>query len=665
MKKRLPILLFTIAISIAISISLYALAARAAQGIIYEVGPGKAYPNIGDVPWESLQAGAKVLIYWRSTPYKEKWVICRQGTALAPIIVRGIAGPGGELPVIDGNGATTRSVLNFWNDDRGVIKIGGATVPPNTMPKYITIENLDIRTARTPYKFFAAGGASRKYRDIAASVYVEYGENITLRNCIFRDSGNGVFIGSGPDGVSRDILIEGNDFSENGITNSIHHHNNYTEAVGITFQYNRFRPLRAGCSGNNLKDRSAGTVVRYNWIEGGNYQIDLVNGDGNPVIYTDPRYRETHVYGNIVIEQAAAGNSQMVHYGGDTTDVSTYRKGKLYFYNNTLISTRTDGTTLFALSTNDEHCDARNNIFYVTAAGNLLGLLDAKGVMDLSHNWFKPGWVVSFGTFSGTLNDDLSSVQGSTPGFVDEVAQDYRLLLGSACINAGAALHPLILPANNVIQHYVKHQSSEGRPSDFAFDIGAYEWMGHMPPYLVITTTSLPDGTVGVTYSATLTATGGFTPYLWSIVGSLPAGLSLNAQTGVISGAPTSAGTSNFAVEVTDGQTPAVSASQLFSLTINPAATLDITTTSLPNAKRNKPYSQTLQATGGVKPYSWSLDPGGLPGGLPPGLTLDSTTGVISGRATTVGAWSFTVRAQDSQSPQVSDTQTLSITVTQ
>jgi hypothetical protein len=72
-------------------------------------------------------------------------------------------------------------------------------------------------------------------------------------------------------------------------------------------------------------------------------------------------------------------------------------------------------------------------------------------------------------------------------------------------------------------------------------------------PAVAITTTSLPDGTVATPYSATLTASGGLTPYTWSIVsGSLPAGLTLNASTGVISGTPLSVGTSSFTVGVTD-----------------------------------------------------------------------------------------------------------------
>ena len=61
--------------------------------------------------------------------------------------------------------------------------------------------------------------------------------------------------------------------------------------------------------------------------------------------------------------------------GGDNGDAATYRKGTLYFYNNTVVSTRSGNTTLFRLSTNDETCDARNNIFYNTAAGANLALL--------------------------------------------------------------------------------------------------------------------------------------------------------------------------------------------------------------------------------------------------------------------------------------------------
>src|SRR4051812_2821864 len=98
------------------------LAAPAVRATVYEVGPGKTNASIGAVAWESLRAGDTVLIYYRPNAYQEKWVICRQGTETAPITVRGVPGPNGELPVIDGAGATTRSKLNYWGANRGVIK---------------------------------------------------------------------------------------------------------------------------------------------------------------------------------------------------------------------------------------------------------------------------------------------------------------------------------------------------------------------------------------------------------------------------------------------------------------------------------------------------------------------------------------------------------------
>jgi hypothetical protein len=634
-----------------------------AQGTLYEVGPNKPYASIGAVPWESLQAGDTVLIYWRSTPYKEKFVICRQGTAAAPITVRGVLGPNGELPIIDGNGATTRSALNYWNQNRGVIKIGGASNPPDTLPKYITIENLDIRSARTPYTFVGTNGATQAYSSNASSIYVEKGENITVRNCTLHDCGNGFFVASSDAVASRNILVEGNYIYDNGIENSLFEHNNYTAAIGITFQYNRFGPLRAGCLGNNLKDRSAGLVVRYNWIESGNRQLDLVDGEDSSLIRNDPRYRETFVYGNVLIEPAGAGNRQITHYGGDSGNTPSYRKGVLYFYQNTIVSTRTDRTTLFRLSTNEETCDFRNNITYVTLAGNTVSLVDADGVLNMTHNWFKPGFVSTFGTLTGTINNDGTSVLGSSPGFVSEAGQDYNLAAGSACINAGAQLHATAFLTNNVTRQYVKHQAGQDRLSDGILDIGAYERQSSTPQPLAITTSSLPAGTVNQPYSTTLQATGGISPYTWSVVGgSLPNGLQLNSLTGNISGTPAAAGTFTFTAQVADSQSPAATNTKQFSIVVNspPVATLNITTTSLPNGRVTVAYSQTLQATGGTLPYTWSL----ASGTLPPGLSLSATTGRISGTPTKKGTYSFVVSVRDSQATPATDTQALSIRVT-
>jgi Putative Ig domain len=522
------------------------------RAAVYEVKPNTPLDTIAEVPWATLQAGDTVLIYWKATPYKEKWVMCRQGTASQPITVRGVANASGEFPVIDGNGAVTPLNLNFPSEQRGVIKIGSANIPADTLPKYITIENLDIRSAHPNYQFTDDGGATQTYASAASSIYVEKGENITIRNNILHDSANGFFVASSDDLASRNILVEGNYIYDNGIVGSAFQHNNYTAAIGITFQYNRFGAPKTGAIGNNLKDRSAGLVVRYNWIESGNRQLDLVDGEDSVLIRNAPEYRKTFVYGNVLIEPDGAGNNQITHYGGDSGNTPNYRKGTLYFYNNTIVSTRTGNTTLFRLSTNEENCDARNNIFYNTASGTNLAFIDDTGILTISHNWLKPNWRISHGTPTGTVNNNGTSVQGTSPSFANEAAQDFRLASNSAAINAGTSLLAEVLPINNVVRQYIKHQQSEARPVNAAFDLGAYEF-GTSP--VQITTTTLPNATRGRFYNQTLQSAGGTGAIVWTVSqGTLPLGMWLDTATGKIYGKAARRGTWSFTITAQDSQ---------------------------------------------------------------------------------------------------------------
>lgn len=420
--------------------------------------------------------GDTVWIHWRAAPYREKWVIGRQGTAASPIRVRGVPGPGGQRPVIDGENATTPAPLNYWNEGRSVIKVGGSNTPNNSVAKWIVIEGLDVRGARPPNTFTDDNGTVQTYSNNGAAIHVELGEHITIRDCIIRDSGNGIFVSSFGNDISRDITIENNYIHSNGNSGSIFDHNTYTAAIGIVYQYNRFGPLASGAGGNNLKDRSAGLVVRYNWIEGGNRQLDLVDAEDSTIIRDDPSYRRTDVYGNVLIEPAGAGNRQIVHYGGDSGTIGDYRKGLLYFYHNTLVSTRTDRTTLMRLSTNEEHCDTRNNILYVTNTGTQFSMLDDTGILDLSHNWIKPGWVAAFGGLSGTINNDGTQILGASPGFENEAGQEFGLAAGSSCIDGATGLHTAVMSDGAITMQYVKHQTGQVRPvTGAASDIGAFE----------------------------------------------------------------------------------------------------------------------------------------------------------------------------------------------
>lgn len=527
---------------------------------VYEVRPNTPMDTIAEVPWATLQSGDTVLIYWRPTSYAEKWVIGRSGTAAAPITVRGVPGPNGELPVIDGRNAITPLNLNFWSENRGVIKIGGSNVPVSTFASYIVIENLEVRSGHPSYSFTDDSGAVQTYSTSASSIYIERGENITVRNCRIHDSANGFFAASGDDGVSRNILVEGNYIFGNGVSGSIFQHNNYTAAFNITFQYNRFGPLRPGAPGVNLKDRSAGLVVRYNWIEGGNRNIDMVDGEDSSIIRDAPEYRKTFVYGNVLIKQDG-GNNQAVHYGGDSGNTPTYRKGKLYFYNNTLYSIRAGTTVVVRLSTNDEQCDMRNNILFNTSAGTNMAMLAESGVLTLANNWAKTGWRNSHeGTFNGTVTGGTTMLTGVSPGFVDAANQNFRLLSTSATVNAGTSLHADVLPIHNVVRQYLNHQSSEARPINGAFDLGAYEFSSSAP--MQILTSNLSNPLYLRPYDQILQASGGSGGYVWSVsAGSLPPGLSLDPSTGAISGRARRKGSWNFTISVQDSATATASQS--------------------------------------------------------------------------------------------------------
>lgn len=436
----------------------------------YEVGPQKPYEAIGGVPWNTLDPGDSVLIYHKDTPYKEKWVICNKGDANNPIVISGVPNNQGELPIIDGNEAVTDTQFNFWNEERGLIKIGGSNSPPDTMPEYIIVQNLDIKSAREGYTFTGRYGITNYFKN-AAAVYIEKGEHITIKNCILHDCGNGFFSAS----QSTDILVEACYYYDNGFEESIYEHNNYSESKGITFQFNRFGPLRESCLGNNLKDRSSGCVIRYNWIEGGNRQLDLVHSD-YPHIVNDPAYATTFVYGNILIEPDNAGNSQICHYGGDDDDsLHNYRKGTLYFYHNTVVSTRTGNTTLLRLSSDDETADIRNNVAYVTEPGTSLAISNSSGTANLQGNWLKTGWKGSHSNPQADVNDLGNNVVENEPGFTNFSGQDFSLKEASNCINKAGSLAQQCLPDHLVTLEYLKHRKYQNRFVDSIPDIGAFE----------------------------------------------------------------------------------------------------------------------------------------------------------------------------------------------
>ena len=161
----------------------------------------------------------------------------------------------------------------------------------------------------------------------------------------------------------------------------------------------------------------------------------------------------------------------------------------------------------------------------------------------------------------------------------------------------------------------------------------------------------LPNGAVSFPYTQQLTANGGTQPFNWSATG-MPRGFSITSN-GVISGTPSFPGTSSVIITVTDNGTPQQTATITVNLIITPAPLSIFTTTIMPSAQSeplNVPYSAPVAATGGISPYTWAAS------GLPNGITINSSTGTISGTPTINGTFIVTVTASDSQSPPATAT---------
>jgi uncharacterized repeat protein (TIGR01451 family) len=149
-----------------------------------------------------------------------------------------------------------------------------------------------------------------------------------------------------------------------------------------------------------------------------------------------------------------------------------------------------------------------------------------------------------------------------------------------------------------------------------------------------------PPGEVGVAYSRQLTVTNGTAPFVWSISsGSLPAGMTLAASTGLLSGTPTESGSFPVTVTVTDAS--AMTASKAVNLIIVAAPTFTFTGSS---GEVTVPYNQQPVLSGGTGPFVWSVSAGSLP----PGLTLNTSTGLVAGTPTAAGTFGFTLAVTDS-----------------
>ncbi len=495
------------------------------SGNDYPVGPGQSYTTISDVPWDILGPGDTVRIHYRSEPYREKIVIRTSGTEANPIRLCGVAGPNGDRPVLDGDGAANdrddADGYGRYAPMEGLAMVMLYNRDYDLKVHNIVIEGLHIRNAKPTFSYRRMNGSSARYENGAACIRIQAADNVVIRNNELENCGNGIFTmsqGYNEAHLTRNLLIEGNYLHRHSQQGSYREHGMYIQAIGVIYQYNRFGANVPGSGGATLKERTAGSIIRYNWFDnGGSRALDLVevedaapwyieqeyrdwaaaNGEAidpgrlSKVRAAEASYRKTYVYGNFfkhVGSQTEAGN--IVHYGSDN-DPALSRAGTLYFYNNT-ISIEQDRSDLWrfrlfylgnrnATSPSREVVEMFNNIVYFTGErSSTLShfCLDEtnRGTINFGRNWITGTWNDSESIrecYRGTTNvprlngkDNLLNTAGAPP----PIDQNTLEPLNTGLIQGTAQSTPAEYP---VTRRYVRHQKNASRGS--VNDMGAME----------------------------------------------------------------------------------------------------------------------------------------------------------------------------------------------
>ncbi|MGE5453430.1 MAG: hypothetical protein ACM3VZ_16495 [Acidobacteriota bacterium] len=465
----------------------------------YNVGPGQTYTELTDVPWLRLQAGDVVNIHYRSAPYRTKFGLRAQGTARDPIVINGVTDSTCKRPEISGANATTAAdaqASGFGQaiEAMGLIQIYRLPTDPwdTYTPDHITIQNLKLTGARRDHTFTNQAGDVTRYDSFSAAIYAVRVHHLTVENCEITGNGLGVFTntkGSTPQDYSAHVIIRRNVIHFNGNPDRQTEHNLYVQARRALYEGNF---IGQAYGGSSLKDRSSGTVIRYNKILASARALDLVETEeeNHPVLQQDPLYPHAWVYGNIIINdhKAPAGYAvNLIHWAFDNTQARS-RTGTLFFYANTLVNKLPQATFWYfspfqighdGLADPGSRIEASSNIFWQQSdtewrfLSDKAGSLQFRGRNYVPRNWYPttPGKKANVQTGGATL------LTGQAP------LLDANLVprAGSPVLDQGG-VGPSFTPAGATAAHLlVTHQYREGagmalRPvTGSALDLGALE----------------------------------------------------------------------------------------------------------------------------------------------------------------------------------------------
>lgn len=445
------------------------------------------------VPWSTLGAGDTVRIH-AGVVYHKQILISTSGTDSQPIRVCGVPDLAGNLPELNGVNATAKAGSNYGSAPYAIQTYGGIVIYDASAPywggavypKNIIIEGLKI-TGYHPTNSchdLSVGGALTPYVNGAAPVRIQHGGNITIRGNDFQNSGNGFFVMSNvsvESKTTRNLLVEGNYFFDNGVTT--YEHQSYIQAFGLVVQGNYYDHSKIGVEGSQLKTRSVQQFIRYNYLEPAGRVFDLVeiqdspglvfpwigiqaneltNTSASDVVSNYESYQNRYVYGNIVHNITAntavyKTSASVIHVSADNDQ--TYQPGgSVYFYNNTLWLSLVSGQTSnwrntiidggpYGTAINSHtvfpHSEITNNAIYIAQPSPASGMAffwnsrQADRVM-LGKNWISAGW--GTGNLVGGDGTGIRNTAGDNPLAVWQGGQLSTQVSGIGNLLTGASM---------------------------------------------------------------------------------------------------------------------------------------------------------------------------------------------------------------------------------
>ncbi len=392
----------------------------ALTGGIYEVGPGKAYPSLQSTPAANTLAPGSIMRIWNTdltgsnpTTYHEYYQVAASGTPTQPILICGVPDAVGNLPVIDGDNATTQAgahkglsglgIITLWPGGYGRTGIYGYWQTGSEGPSYIGITGLHLMHATPDYSYTPPGGGIPvPFNGFAACLDLRSGSYIDLGGNDLDTCGQGMFAQNNSSNawatITQLVTLTGSHIHRCGTTGSGSEHQIYFQTWYGLLEGNLIDDYNPLAFGSSVKWRGVEGIFRYNNIGSGAARIfDLVENQDATAFVTFEGYlaspgetncyasmycsgdlagpniiaayqeseQKDFIYGNLLFGTSAYGQ---IHYLADGTSGMEDRNGTLYFYSNTLDNAQ----VIFDNGINGSglngyfppRFDARNNIFW-------------------------------------------------------------------------------------------------------------------------------------------------------------------------------------------------------------------------------------------------------------------------------------------------------------